>query len=400
VAHVVLIADDSPTIQKRAQGILKGEGYEVETVSNGVAAIKKLAKLQPVVVLADVSMPGKDGYEVCEFIRSSEALHHVPVLLIASELEPYDEGRGARVGANGRVKKPFEPHDLIAAVGKFAAQSEAAALAPKPVAPVAPPPPPAFEVAPVDEEAEVQAKQAPTFAGVSEGIAFAEPVAEAIPASPVEVAPEVPSEPVPEAPAEVVPAEAPRVHAEAATEPSAAETEPVLVEEPLAVAPEVPSVPATEQTVVFHTPAEIAEPVVTEEAASPLGGEALPSVAEAVEAAPVPATGLESYAVSEAAGQVQVAPEPAEPQPEVAVAAPEVAEAPPAVAEAPPAMEHEAAPPAPEPAPIDHQLIYSIVHKVVVRMSPPALPAAMIDQVARQLTDEITAELHAESTKA
>ena len=386
MAHVVLVADDSPTIQKRAQGILKGEGYEVETVSNGVAAIKKLAKLQPVVVLADVSMPGKDGYEVCEFIRSSQTLHHVPVLLIASELEPYDEGRGSRVGANGKVKKPFDPQDLISMVAKFAAQSEAAAPAPKPVAPPPPPPPPAFEVAPVDEEAEVEAKQAPTFAGVSEGIAFAEPVAEAIPTSPVEVAPEVAPEPVPEAPAEVVPAEPPPVHAEAAPEPSAAETEPVLVEEPLAVAPEVPAVPAAEQTVVFHTPAEIAEPVVTEEAAPPLGEEALPSVAEAVEAAPVPAASLESYPASEAAAQVQVAPEPTA--------------APPEVAEIPPAVEHEAAQPSPAPPAIDHQLIYSIVHKVVVRMSPPALPAHMIDQVARQLTDEISAELHAESSGA
>ena len=95
MARIVLVADDSPTIQKRALGILKGEGFEVETVSNGVAAIKRLAVLHPVVVLADVSMPGRDGYEVCEFVKKSPELSQVPVLLVASDMEPYDEARGA-----------------------------------------------------------------------------------------------------------------------------------------------------------------------------------------------------------------------------------------------------------------------------------------------------------------
>ena len=125
MALMVLVADDSPTIQKRAQGILKGEGYEVETVSNGVAAIKRIAVIQPVVVLADVSMPGRDGYEVCDFVKRSAEFSHVPVLLVASDMEPYDETRGAQVRADGKIKKPFEPQELISIVAKFAAQFEA-----------------------------------------------------------------------------------------------------------------------------------------------------------------------------------------------------------------------------------------------------------------------------------
>ena len=62
VARLILVADDSPTIQRRAQGILQAAGFAVETVSNGVAAIKKLPRMEPLLVLADVSMPGKDGY--------------------------------------------------------------------------------------------------------------------------------------------------------------------------------------------------------------------------------------------------------------------------------------------------------------------------------------------------
>jgi CheY-like chemotaxis protein len=126
VARIVLVADDSPTIQKKAVGILKGEGFDVETVSNGVAAIKRLGTIMPSVILADVSMPGRDGYEVCEYVKKSVQLSHVPVLLIASEMEPYDQARGAEVRADGIIKKPFEPQELISTVEKYAAKAEAA----------------------------------------------------------------------------------------------------------------------------------------------------------------------------------------------------------------------------------------------------------------------------------
>ncbi len=132
MARLILIADDSPTIQRRAQRILEGEGYAVETVSNGVAAIKKLPQLHPALVLADVSMPGKDGYEVCEFVKTSNDLFHVPVLLVGSDLEPYDEPRGAEVKADGIIKKPFTPLDLIAVVSKYISAAEASAYQPAP----------------------------------------------------------------------------------------------------------------------------------------------------------------------------------------------------------------------------------------------------------------------------
>jgi CheY-like chemotaxis protein len=192
---LILVADDSPTIQRRAQGILQGEGFEVETVSNGVAAIKKLPKMQPVLVLADVSMPGKDGYEVCDYVKTSADLHHVRVLLVASDLEPYDELRGAQVGADGIIKKPFAPHDLIAMVAKFAALGEAPAspptLAERPVtsSPVAPP-----EVAPKGPEPEgATGRHEPDLAAPSAGMAFAGPPE--IPATAPEPLPDIPLQP-------------------------------------------------------------------------------------------------------------------------------------------------------------------------------------------------------------
>jgi CheY-like chemotaxis protein len=181
VARIVLVADDSPTIQKRAMGILKGEGFEVETVSNGVAAIKRLAVLHPVAVLADVSMPGRDGYEVCEYVKKSPDLAHVPVLLVASDMEPYDSVRGANVGADGIIKKPFEARELIAIVVKFAEQFEAATLSvpAEPIAPL-PLPKPVAEAEPLHEAEDsvptVVQHVEQEFAAHAGGVAFAEPL--------------------------------------------------------------------------------------------------------------------------------------------------------------------------------------------------------------------------------
>ena len=151
MARLILIADDSPIIQRKAQRILQDAGFEVQTVSNGVAAVKKLPVMQPILVLADVSMPGKDGYEVCEFVKTSPGLRHVPVLLVGSDLEPYDEQRGERVRADGIIKKPFSPHDLIAMVRRFAALAKAPASPPTP------------------EETPVAAPFAPVQAAATEG---------------------------------------------------------------------------------------------------------------------------------------------------------------------------------------------------------------------------------------
>jgi CheY-like chemotaxis protein len=127
---LILVADSSPTIQRKVQRILQDEGFEAETVSNGVAAVKKLSTLQPLLVLADVSLPGKDGYEVCEFVKTSPDLLHVPVLLVGSDLEPYHEQRGARVRADGILKKPFTHQELIAMVKKLTGQGKAPASPP------------------------------------------------------------------------------------------------------------------------------------------------------------------------------------------------------------------------------------------------------------------------------
>ena len=213
MARIVLVADDSPTIQKKAVGILKGEGFEVETVSNGVAAIKRLALIHPVVILADVSMPGRDGYEVCEFVKKSAQLSHVPVLLVASEMEPYDDARGAEVRADGIIKKPFEAHDLISIVVRFAEQCEAESPTIAAAA-VEPPATPEFVVSSGESDyaPTVVQQVTPDIPAVSEEAAFAEPAREEAPgyypeAQPAEAeAPYVAPQPEAEIPLEFAPA--------------------------------------------------------------------------------------------------------------------------------------------------------------------------------------------------
>jgi CheY-like chemotaxis protein len=398
VARTVLVADDSPTHQRKANGILTGEGLEVVTVSNGVAAIKKLPTVKPLLVLADVSMPGKDGYEVCEFVKNSPNLSHVPVLLIISDLEPYDEQRAARVHADGTIKKPFVQEELVAVVTKLIARAEAALLQAELPPPITAPPPPVMVTEPVDVEPEISTKvEAPEFAALPEDVAFAAPeaaVAEPVPAA-VELVVEEQVPPVPEvAPtgeAVAPPAEEAAPEIAPVPEEAPAPVEPVLIEEVPAVAPPPP--PSAEATLVFRAPAEIAEPILSEElpAEAPVPEPAPPLPEPVPEAAvaevpPIAATTLESFSLTEAgAGQIRFA-------------APE-AEAPAEAVGEIPAPVPEAAPAPPPVAAVDANLICAIVHRVVLKMAPSALPPQVIEDMARQLAEEIIAELGSDASQ-
>ncbi|MGH9375958.1 MAG: response regulator [Terriglobia bacterium] len=125
MAKTVLVADDNLTIQRMAAEMLSSEGVVVVTVANGVAALKKLPDAKPLVIVADVDMPGKDGYEVCEFIKSTPELRYVRVLLAVSDTDPYDQQRGAEAHPDGIVKKPFEREQLVSMVTECLKQAEA-----------------------------------------------------------------------------------------------------------------------------------------------------------------------------------------------------------------------------------------------------------------------------------
>jgi CheY-like chemotaxis protein len=99
--------------------ILTEAGYEVVAVSNGAAAVKKIAEQKPDIIILDVYMPGYSGLEVCEKVRGSAETMKTPVLLTVGKLEPYKPEDANRVKADGVIVKPFEASDLLAIVKKF-----------------------------------------------------------------------------------------------------------------------------------------------------------------------------------------------------------------------------------------------------------------------------------------
>jgi CheY-like chemotaxis protein len=130
----ILLADDSITIQKVIELTFSDEDFDVITVGNGRLALEKLSEVRPDIVLCDIIMPEKDGYEVCEQIKTNPAHSHVPVLLLTGAFEPFDQERAARAGYDGSLAKPFEPETLIAKVKDLLARAPVRASTPPPPA--------------------------------------------------------------------------------------------------------------------------------------------------------------------------------------------------------------------------------------------------------------------------
>jgi CheY-like chemotaxis protein len=109
----LLLADDSVTIQKVVAIALAHEDVALTSVNNGEDALTRARDLRPDLILADVVMPKKNGYELCQAIKSDPALRVTPVLLLAGTFEPFDEARARTAGADGHLMKPFETQALI-----------------------------------------------------------------------------------------------------------------------------------------------------------------------------------------------------------------------------------------------------------------------------------------------
>jgi CheY-like chemotaxis protein len=109
----LLVADDSLTIRKVIGMVLALEDFQLTSVDNGIDAIARAREMKPDLVLADVLMPGRSGYEVCEALKADPSTAHVPVLLLSGNFEPFDEGRARAARADGHLTKPFESQALL-----------------------------------------------------------------------------------------------------------------------------------------------------------------------------------------------------------------------------------------------------------------------------------------------
>jgi CheY-like chemotaxis protein len=114
--HKLLLADDSITIQRVIELTFADEDVQVIAVGNGQDAIDRVQRDRPDIVLADVGMPERNGYEVAAFIKGNPATSHIPVVLLTGAFEPVDEARARAVGCDGVLVKPFEPQIVISRV--------------------------------------------------------------------------------------------------------------------------------------------------------------------------------------------------------------------------------------------------------------------------------------------
>jgi CheY-like chemotaxis protein len=121
----LLLADDSPTIQRVVELTFSGEDVRVISVGDGDQAIARIPIEKPDIVLADIGMPARNGYDVAAFVKARADLARTPVLLLAGAFEPVDEARAKEVGSAGVLVKPFDPQHVITRVRELVGAAKA-----------------------------------------------------------------------------------------------------------------------------------------------------------------------------------------------------------------------------------------------------------------------------------
>jgi len=116
VAHKLLLADDSITIQKVIELILAEEEFEIKSANNGEEALALIPSYRPDIILADIEMPKMNGYQLCEKIKQNPSTSNIPVILLTGAFEPLDEELAKHVKADDFIIKPFESQDLISKI--------------------------------------------------------------------------------------------------------------------------------------------------------------------------------------------------------------------------------------------------------------------------------------------
>lgn len=116
MTHKILIVDDEPNIVMSLEFLLKKEGFVIETAGDGDAALEKVRSFMPDLILLDVMMPKKSGFEVCEVLRSDSALNHIRIIMLTAKGRETEQAKGLALGANAYMLKPFSTKDLVAKI--------------------------------------------------------------------------------------------------------------------------------------------------------------------------------------------------------------------------------------------------------------------------------------------
>jgi len=113
MARRILIADDEPDIVTSLEFLMRGGNYEVRVALNGEEALRLAESFRPDVVLLDVMMPQRSGFEVCQKIRENPALRDVKIVMLTAKGRDAEKDRGLNLGANAYVTKPFSTKELM-----------------------------------------------------------------------------------------------------------------------------------------------------------------------------------------------------------------------------------------------------------------------------------------------
>lgn len=116
----VMVIDDSRTIRRTAESLLKKEGCDVVTANDGFEALGKIAEVQPQVIFVDIMMPRLDGYQTCALIKSNQLFKGTPVIMLSSKDGLFDKARGRIVGSEQYLTKPFTRDELLDVVRRYA----------------------------------------------------------------------------------------------------------------------------------------------------------------------------------------------------------------------------------------------------------------------------------------
>ena len=121
MTHTVLIVDDEPNILLSLEFLMKQAGFQVSTATDGETALGKVAQQCPDLVLLDVMMPRKDGYEVCQAIRENPDCPDVKIIMLTAKGREVEREKGLAIGADDYVTKPFATHEVVEKVRKLLA---------------------------------------------------------------------------------------------------------------------------------------------------------------------------------------------------------------------------------------------------------------------------------------
>lgn len=115
----VMVIDDSKTIRRTAETLLKKEGCDVVTATDGFEALAKIADHQPQVIFVDIMMPRLDGYQTCSLIKNNQMFRSTPVIMLSSKDGLFDKAKGRIVGSEEYLTKPFTRDELLAAIRRY-----------------------------------------------------------------------------------------------------------------------------------------------------------------------------------------------------------------------------------------------------------------------------------------